>query len=688
MGRIDLFLQMAKTAPASIAEDQLYNVIRYAGDLMKRLLLFVLLLVCAGFLSADARKHWYGAGSRSDREISMATGHFRYRAADAHKQNSENIIAIIGATVIDGTGAEPEKNTVVIRGDRIESVGPKVEPPAGARRIDAEGMTLAPGLFDLHTHLPYSSVRGAADDWPKNLKAYLYCGVTSVVDFGAYAEMFEPMRRLIRTGVIAAPRISLAVRITTPGGHGAEGGRGDFFSFEISTAREARAAIRRALPYQPDVIKAFTDGWRYGAAPDMTSMNEETLTALINEAHKNGLEVLTHTVTVERARIAARAGVDVIAHGIGDKGADEELFLQMKAKSTTYAPTLAVYEPRGRDILTPLLGAVLAPSARSRFVPPQNPPMRPADGSAENGDPPRLRRWRVLQDNTAALRKAGITFGVGTDAGVTGTHHGWATLRELQLLVAGGLTPIEAITAATGAAARAIKVDGERGTISPGKLADLVLVEGEPHKDIRDIEKIRRVFLGGREVDRERLASEIAEPGLTPLPAIKARELIDDFESANGRSSIDTLWVNSTEPGVGATKTILGRVARKGSDHALSVTARMSEKDRAFSRADIPLSRGAIEPVDASVFRGVRFDARGDGDYQLIVSAYDAPGFQAPFKASPQWRTIHIDFSSLKQPQEQTAPWPGDRLRTLSFEIARHAGAFAWLEIDNLRFYR
>jgi imidazolonepropionase-like amidohydrolase len=645
---------------------------------MKRRLLSVLILVCVFFFSADAHKHWNRTGSSRS----------RYRIADARQQNNEKIIAIIGATVIDGTGAEPSKQTVVIRGDRIEAVAPKIELTAGTRVIEAKGMTLMPGLFDLHTHLPYSSVSGVLNDWPKNLKAYLYCGVTSVVDFGAYGEMFEPMRRLIRTGVVAAPRISLAVRITTPGGHGAEGGRGELFSLEVSTAREARAAVRRALSYQPDVIKAFTDGWRYGAAPDLSSMNEETLTALVDEARKNGLEVLTHTVTLERAKIAARSGVDVIAHGIGDRAADEELFKLMKVKGTTYAPTLAVYEPRGRDILTPLLGAVLAPAARQDFIPPQDPPMRAADGSAENGDPPRVRRWAVLQNNTATLRKAGITFGVGTDSGVTGTHHGWATLRELQLLVAGGLTPLEAITAATGAAARAIKVDGDRGTIAPGKLADLVLVEGEPYKDIRDVEKIKRVFLGGREIDREELAREIAEPGRTPIPAIKARELIDDFESANGRSSIDTLWVNSTDSGVDATKMIFGRVARKGGNHALSVTTRMSEKDRALGRVDIPLSRGAIEPVDATAFRGVSFDVRGDGDYQLIASAYGAPNFHAPFKASPQWRTIRIDFSSFRQPQAQSAPWPGDKLRMLSFEIARPAGTFAWLEIDNLRFYR
>ncbi len=626
---------------------------------MKRLSLFFAIFVCAGIFSADASR-----------------------------QNNENVIAIIGATVIDGSGGEPSKKNVIIRGDRIESVGLNVEPPNGARRINAEGMTVTPGLFDLHTHLPYSSVNGSPNDWPRNLKAYLYCGVTSVVDFGAYVEMFEPMRRLIRIGVIEAPRISLAVRITTPGGHGAEGGRGDFFSFEVSTPREARAVVRRVLPYQPDVIKIFTDGWRYGAAPDMTSMNEETLTALVSEARRNGLETLSHTVTLERAKIAARAGVDVIAHGIGDKEADEELFRLMKSKGTTYAPTLAVYEPRGRDILEPLLSAVLPPSARLTLIPPQNPPIQPAAGSAENGDPPRLRRWTVLQSNTNALRNAGIIFGVGTDAGVTGTHHGWATLRELRLLVEGGLTPVEAITAATATASRALKVDGERGTIAPGKLADLLLVDGAPHKNIREIENIKRVFLGGREMDREKLAREIAESGLTPLPAIKAHELIDDFESANGRSSIDTLWINSTDTGVDATKMLFGRITRKAGDHALSVTARMSEKDRAFGRINLPLSRGGIEPVDARAFRGVQFDARGDGDYQFIVSNYDSSNLQSAFNASPQWRTFRFDFSSLGQFQGHSVPWSAEKLRALSFEIARPAGTFGWLEIDNLRFYR
>jgi imidazolonepropionase-like amidohydrolase len=652
---------------------------------VKRWLLIAALLVSATFLSADAR------------------------------QQSAEVIAIVGATVIDGAGAEPAAATVVIRGDRIAAVGPNVEVPSNARVIRAEGHTLIPGLFDLHTHLPYASAGGVSGDWPKNLKAYLYCGVTSVVDFGTYPETFEPMRRLLSIGAVTGPRISLAARLTTPGGHGAEGGRGDFFSLEVLTPREARAAVRRVLPYQPDALKVFTDGWRYGTSPDMTSMREETLAAIVEEAHQHGIEVLTHTVTLEKAKIAARAGVDVIAHGIGNAEVDEELIQLMKAKGTTYAPTLAVYEQRGRYMLPPLLAAVLEPVVRDAFpsraaapVTPARPDERPVPPStAANPQPqagaprtsrteaqlsPPSRRWKHLMQNTAALGAAGVSFGAGTDAGVTGTHHGWATLRELQLLVAGGLTPLAAITAATGNSAKALKVDAERGTIAPGKLADLVLIEGAPHENIADIERVRRVFLGGREIDREQLAREIASPEVTPLAAIKASEKIDDFESNSGRSALDTLWVNSTDGGHDHTRMLFGRTRRGAANHALSAMARMSEKDRPFARVSVPLSRGAIEPVDARGFRGVRFEARGEGDYRLLLptrTVRDSSYYFAPFAAAGQWKTVTIEFAALqRETREQIAPWTGEDLLMLSFEIARRPGETGWLELDNIRFYR
>ena len=594
----------------------------------------------------------------------------------------EPLIAITGATVMDGTAEPPREATVIIRGQRIEAVGPRLPVPPGARVIRAKGHTLLPGLFDLHTHLPYSAVAGLSGDWGKILKAYLYCGVTTVVDFGTYPETFEPMRRLLREGVVVGPRVLLAARITTPGGHGAEGGRGDFFSLEVLTPREGRAAMRRWLAYRPDAIKVFTDGWRYGTAPDMTSMDEATLAAIVAEAHQARVPVLTHTVTLEKAKTAARARVDVIGHGVGNAPVDDELVRLMKAHGTTYVSTLAVYEPRGRDGLDPLLATVLEPAAQAVVARPFR---------AEPG-PARAQRWNNLMANTAALRSAGVRIGVGTDAGVTGTYHGWATLRELKLLVAGGLPPQAALVAATSKSAEAIYAGEERGTIAPGKLADLVLVEGAPHRTIEDLDRIRRVFLGGKEIEREVLAREIGAADMTPLPPRPAQELVDDFERDDGRTALGTLRVNSTDTGNDHSRMLFTRTKRSPAGHALTVLARMAEKDQPFARLDLLLSPGAVEPVDASQFTGISFQARGEGSYRLLVptrAVRDSAHFAAPFEASAEWRTVTIPFIALRQERpRRPVAWRGTDLLMLQFEIARAPGADGWLELDNVRFYK
>ena len=372
------------------------------------------------------------------------------------------VVAIRGARVIDGTGAAAQPATVLIRGPRIEAVGADVAIPPGARIVEAAGQTLIPGLFDLHTHLAASAVTGSNPDWGKNLKAYLACGVTFVDDFSAYGEMFAPMRRLL-AGTVQGPGVNLAARISTPAGHGTEGGWGDFMTLETSTAEQAHAAMRTLLPYKPDVIKVFTDGWRYGAAPNLTSMNLETLAAIVADAHAAGIKVLTHTVTLEGAKIAARAGVDVLAHGIGDAAVDQELIDILKAKRTTYVPTLAVYESHQPSRVTPRALAVLDADAREAIA-------RAVRASARGDEETiaRERRWHYLLDNVRRLHEAGIPIGVGTDAGMTGTFHGFATLRELELLVEAGLTPLDALTAGASVSARALGVEGDAEPLHPG----------------------------------------------------------------------------------------------------------------------------------------------------------------------------------------------------------------------------
>jgi imidazolonepropionase-like amidohydrolase len=589
-------------------------------------------------------------------------------------------VHIRGATVVDGTGAPARKAEVLIRADRIEAVGESLSSPPGATVIQADGLTLIPGFFDLHTHLPYSAVSGAASDHGKNLKAYLVSGVTSVADFGVYAEMFEPVRRLVRDGVFIAPRLHLAARLTTPGGHGAEGGRSDFFSLEVLTPREARAAMAFLRPYKPDVIKVFTDGWRYGAGMDMTSMDESTLRAITEEARKDNLKVLTHTVTLEKAKIAARAGVNVLAHGIGNAIADDELIALLRHNRVTYAPTMTVYEPASRRPDPPLF--LFDPAARAILRRPRAP--TPSLTT-------RQKRWEILLANVSTLRAAGIPFGTGTDAGVTGTHHGVSTLREMELLVEGGLTPLEAITAATSASARALGLEKERGTIAPGMAADVVLIKGAPHERISDIRNTARVFLAGREIEREALLRDLGSEALTPIPAVKTPHRIDDFQSPDGRTRLGTLRLNQTDSGHDKTKMLFHRVARTGGNFAIAVHAKFGEKDRPFARLVLPLTKGPVEPADLSPYRGVLFQARGAGEYRLIAErrSREQRAPFARFRAGPLWRSVRVPFSAFMLASEKAPEnWDRSDLLSLSFELSGKPGEYGWLEIDNVMLFR
>lgn len=565
---------------------------------------------------------------------------FLLLAAALHAQR----LAVTGALVVDGSGAPPRRMTVVVEDGRISAVGENAAVPPGATVVNASGHTLLPGLVDLHTHL-LATGGEAGVDWGKALKLYLAHGVTTVVDLSTYPEQFEPMRRLLEAG-LEAPRVLMAGRFTTPLGHGMEGGRGDFHTQLALTPREARNAVRRFAPYKPDLLKVFTDGWRYGVDPDMTSMDEETLRALVEEAHALGLKVVTHTVTVRRAREAARAGVDIINHGIGDGVMDPETVGQILASKAGYVQTLAVYEPRG-----------------------------------QKPHPARQRRWAHLMANCALARAAGLTAGVGTDAGMPGTPHGASTLRELELMVNCGFTPLEAITAATSASARLLGLE-DRGRIEAGKLADLVLVEGNPAERSGDIRRVKRVWLGGREVRREDLLAAVRKPGPSPLPLTggAAPELLDDFDAESGRSRLDTLWVNRTDAGLDFTRMSYQRIWRAPGDRCLSVLAEMSDKDRPLAAMVLPLSKGAVLPVDASAWQGVEFEARGDGAYGLLLR-WRGGEAQAPFEAGAEWRRLRVPFSALgKADLKETI--------SLEFVIARPAGQKAFLEIDNVRLYR
>lgn len=567
--------------------------------------------------------------------------------------------AIVGATVFDAAGAAPYRATVVIRDGRIAEVGPDVRAPRGARVIRAEGRALLPGFFDVHTHwTPGGSPAGA----PEIATAYVQAGVTTVNDFHQPPEAFEPRRRWLAT--LATPHVNLTARMSTPGGHGADWADQNTTRW-VNTPDAARAGVEAVAAYSPDLIKAFADGWRYGQSVDNTSMDEGTLAALVEAAHARDLKVVTHTVTVARGAQAARAGVDIIVHSLQDRLVDDETVAAMRAAGTVYAPTLAVYEP----------------------VKPGQP--APADPNA-----PRLvqsqRKFQFALDNVRRLHDAGVPIALGTDAGMPGTPHGAATLREMELLVQAGLTPTQALLAGTANSARAMGVLEDRGTIEAGKRADLVLIDGRPWETIADVRRTHAVFIDGRQVHGPGVALPPAN-GRPLMPAIRVQALVDDFERADGRTALDTLRLDDFDGGQDRTVQLSQVIARGAEGHVLGLSARMAQKPAPYAGVILPLSRAGVEPVDLTEWRGVRLEARGDGrPYEL---RFRGPGglWRAEIAAGPEWRVVEVPFSALRPVAGRDgAPgpaWTGEAVFELRLGGGRPAGSMLWMEVDNIAFY-
>ncbi|AYV48805.1 amidohydrolase [Caulobacter flavus] len=564
-------------------------------------------------------------------------------------------LAVINAEIFDATGAAPYRGTLVVENGRILAVGPKVKAPKGATVVDAKGKALIPGLFDVHTHW---TPNGAPAVIPKIADAYVASGVTTVNDFHQQPESFAPRRAWL--GTLTAPHVNLVARISTPGGHGADWADQATTRW-VDTPEGARAAVEAIAAYKPDAIKAFTDGWRYGSAPDNTTMDAWTLKALTETAHKYGLKVLTHTVTVEQGKVAAGNGVDVIAHSLQDAPLDPGTIAAIKASGLFYAPTLAVYEP-------------VKPGARP-----------PADPDSPRARQSRLKFGYALA-NAKALYDAGVPLALGTDAGMTGTPHGSSSLRELELLVQAGLTPAQALTVGTAGSARAMNLLADRGTLEAGKRADFVLVAGKPWETISDARKVERVFIDGKLSFGPGATRSAANDRMTP-PAVKAGALIDNFERADGRTSLDTLRLDDFDGGRDRSLEVSQVIEREGGGKVLSVGARMATKDDASAGILLPLTRGSVVPADASAFKGVKLSLRGDGGAYVVSLVGAAGRWTTKVEAGSQWKTIELPFSAFTPAGRDKAVFTGKDLLQVGVEGERPAGAKLWFELDDVTFY-
>jgi imidazolonepropionase-like amidohydrolase len=567
---------------------------------------------------------------------------------------------------------------VLIRGDRIVAVGPRLPRPRGARIVKARGLTLLPGLHDLHTHLR-SPGFGGPDDLGKAYAGHLVHGITSVNDFSVSGEMLEPIRQMTGSGQVVAPNLRLAIRLGVPGGHGTEYGWGDFFTLHAPNPGAAERAMATALPYRPDVIKVFADGWRYGRTADLNSMDVATLSAIVRRAHAANIPVITHTVTLQGAKVAASAGVDGLGHGIGDALVDDELISLMRARGTAYVPTMVVYEPQEDRAFLPAEWRKLRTPERAR---------EEARIAAPREATPELevRRWTILKKNLRRLKAGGVRVGIGTDAGIGGVYQGSSAIREIRILTENGYTPAEALAAATSVSAGILRKADDHGRIAPGQRADLVLVGGRPDERIEDLYDVRRLWVSGRAIDLHPLRRLLESTEASPLPSQRMTGPIDTGGGPAGRTDLGTLPVETNESGVDHSQLR----HQRGPDGGLFLHARMGSAPQPFANLIVPLTRGAVHLADARNFQGIAFDARGTGRYALLLDVYGASSrapFTAPFAAGAIRGEIRIPFTQFRS-ADPSARLDLARLRALVIRLDGEPGGTAALELANLRFYR
>jgi imidazolonepropionase-like amidohydrolase len=440
----------------------------------------------------------------------------RFPALIAAPAPAEERLWLTGARLFDGTGGALRENTaILIEGGVIRRVADDRERcPEGARPVDLGRRVLMPGLTDAHTHasgrVPHTA-KGAEEPLPgvaahflqAELRDYLRFGVTTIRICGSQELMPQQARQAMRYGAFRGPRLLTCGKIisaTAPGGRF----YGDMYR-EADGPDDIRRAVREQIRAGADFVKVMTTGARSNELedPEPLQLTEPELAAVTDEARRLGYRVAAHAEGLDGCAAAIRHGVDTIEHG---------MYLNQR-------PELLEAMAAAGQVLVPTLSGYYWMAGLEEAVDPQGPgsPAGPAGAHADPRMPPMLSELarHNLEQGAASMRaarQAGVPIALGSDVSL-------ATGLEIQRMVHHGLTPSEALVAATGTAAEALGLGEHIGTVTAGKLADLIIVDGDPLTEpglLSDPGRIWLVLQLGVPVAGQALSPALSHQALSP----------------------------------------------------------------------------------------------------------------------------------------------------------------------------
>ena len=422
--------------------------------------------------------------------------------------SDSQLIVLSHVRLIDGTGEPPVENASITVGDgKITAIttGNGTKIPAGARSIDYSGKTIIPGLINAHGHLALvCGLQNSATCYTREnviaeLRQYERFGVTSMLSLGVNRDLIYEVREEQRAGKLDGAAVYSGDRgIGVPDAAPPLPHAPDQL-YQPKTPEEARAYVDAMASRHADMVKIWVDNL-HGTKP---SMDPAIYRGGIDQAHRDGLRVAAHVYYLADAKALVADGVDVLAHSVRDQTIDQELLTAMKQRGVFYIPTLTVDE--------------------SFFAYAEHPEWK-NDAFLQAGMSPELfnlltgdtQLQKVEHDPALALHKrdfandqknlklaygAGVKVGFGTDSGAIPSRiPGFAEHHELEMMVAAGLTPIQAIICATKTNAELLGIAKTTGTLTVGKQADLIVLDGNPLDDIHNTRKIVAIWHGGRKV--------------------------------------------------------------------------------------------------------------------------------------------------------------------------------------------